>query len=172
MKDLNTFNFINSLNESKKMSLNEDLEGQEITSPSGKFYVGDPCYILSDDIYYGVWEEKFNFADGKIQVDDNLAFIVHSTAYGDGAYFGTNGFTYGVDSGTLAVVPIELISNTSGVKSGTIEDSKTAKLEYNNGIFDIILDNSSFSIITSEEEDEDDSDYWDEEDNTDYLDEE
>lgn len=27
------------------------------------FYVGDICYVLGNEIYYGVWGEKYNFRE-------------------------------------------------------------------------------------------------------------
>lgn len=158
VEDINKSNL-----EESEQQLNEETVGEKITSPSGKFYVGDPCYVLSDDIYYGIWDDKYNFEDGIINCKDNLSFLAHGTAYGDGLYTGTNGFDYGVDSGTLGIVPIELVEDESGLQFGTIETSKTAWLDYNDGIFDITLDNKSFSIITKEEDYEEDE-YYEEDD--------
>lgn len=144
----------------QEQQLNEETVGEKITSPSGKFWIGDPCYVLSDDVYYGVWDDKYNFEDGKIDVDDKLSFLVHGTAYGDGSYQGTNGAEYGVDSGTLAVIPMDLVAKLDGVQFGSVEASKTAWLDYNDGTFDITLDGKSFSIITGEDEEEEDGP-WD-----------
>lgn len=159
-----SYNSITFKNESEKVyseqgeeqQLNEETVGEKITSPSGKFYVGDPCYVLSDDIYYGIWDDKYDFKDGKIDVDDTLSFLVHGTAYGDGSYQGSNGSEYGVDSGTLAIIPMDLVAKLDGVQFGSVETSNTAWLDYNDGTFDITLDNGSFSIITSEDEEEED----------------
>ena len=157
----------------QEQQLNEETVGEKITSPSGKFYVGDPCYVLSDDIYYGIWDDKYNFEDGIIDCGNGLSFLVHGTAYGDGSYQGTNGTEYGVDSGTLAVIPMDLIAKTDGVQFGSVETSNTAWLDYNDGNFDITLDNKAFTIETGdyEEDDEDweldnnydDQDNWDDE---------
>lgn len=152
----------------EEQQLNEETVGEKITSPSGKFYVGDPCYVLSDDIYYGIWDDKYNFEDGIIDCGNGLAFLVHGTAYGDGSYQGTNGTEYGVDSGTLAVIPMDLVAKTDGVQFGTVETSNTAWLDYNDGTFDITLDNGSFSIITSEEEEEEEDGPWDPENYDNY----
>lgn len=144
----------------EEQQLNEETVGEKITSPSGKFWIGDPCYVLSDDIYYGIWDDKYNFEDGIIDCGNGLSFLVHRTAYGDGSYQGTNGAEYGVDSGTLAIIPMDLVAKTDGVQFGSVETSNTAWLDYNDGTFDITLDNGSFSIITSEEDEEEDGP-WD-----------
>ena len=153
---LNKVSKLKKVNETDEQTLNEETVGEKITSPSGKFYVGDPCYVLSDDVYYGIWDDKYDFKDGKIDVDDTLSFLVHGTAYGDGSYQGSNGSEYGVDSGTLAIIPMDLVAKLDGVQFGSVETSNTAWLDYNNGTFDITLDNGSFSIITSEDEEEED----------------
>lgn len=144
----------------QEQQLNEETVGEKITSPSGKFWIGDPCYVLSDDIYYGIWDDKYNFEDGIIDCGNGLSFLVHGTAYGDGSYQGTNGAEYGVDSGTLAVIPMDLVAKLDGVQFGSVEASKTAWLDYNDGTFDITLDGKSFSIITGEDEEEEDGP-WD-----------
>lgn len=158
----------------QEQQLNEETVGEKITAPSGKFWVGDPCYVLSDDVYYGIWDDKYHFEDGKIDVDDKLSFLVHGTAYGDGSYPSSNGFDYGVDSGTLAVIPMDLVAKLDGVQFGTVETSNTAWLDYNDGTFDITLDNKSFSIETGDFEDDSDewNNYEDEEEIEDYYDQE
>ena len=155
-KNYTTMNGIKDL-ESKLAGVKKDLEESEqlnessdyeLTSPSGKFWIGDPCYVLSDDVYYGVWNDKYNFKDGKIDTDDTLSFIVHGTAYGDGAYEGSNGFTYGVDSGTLAVIPIELVSKEDGVSLGTIETGNKVEFDYIEGTFKFDIDGKTIKIDT------------------------
>lgn len=155
-KNYTTMNGIKDL-ESKLADVKKDLEESEqlnessdyeLTSPSGKFWIGDPCYVLSDDVYYGVWNDKYNFKDGKIDTDDTLSFIVHGTAYGDGAYEGSNGFTYGVDSGTLAVIPIELVSKEDGVSLGTIETGNKVEFDYIEGTFKFDIDGKTIKIDT------------------------
>ncbi len=159
------------LNESKKETLNEEEVGSSIISLSGKFYIGDPCYVLSDDIYYGVWDDKYNFKDGQIYCEDGLAFIVHGTAWGDGEYDGTNGKSYGVDSGTLAVIPIELVSKEDGLEYGSVETSNAAELEYEDGLFKFKFDDHTVEVDTDPSEmydsDEDDGP-WDPENYDDY----
>lgn len=83
-------------------------------------YIGDPCYILPDEIYYGIWEKKYDFEDGAVYTDDHrLVMIVASTFYGDGVYQ-AYGHVYGadrvgnhesfdvpVDAGVIAIVNLE-----------------------------------------------------------------
>lgn len=81
----------------------------EHTFPAGKYYIGDPCYVLGDEIYdtvVGDGGEGF-FTNGT----HTIGFF--STAYGDGCYRGTNGETYGVDAGIIGIVPAELMKRGS-----------------------------------------------------------
>lgn len=99
------------LKEDVNVHLKADLPG---------VYIGDPCYILPDEIYYGIWEDKYNFEDGAVYTDDNkLVMIVAGTFNGDGVYpafghvYGTNkvgnhkSFSVPVDAGVIAIVNLE-----------------------------------------------------------------
>ncbi len=78
----------------------------EHTFPRGKYYLGDPCYALSEDVYMNYWG-KAGFSSGKMLTPFGF-FIVCSTAYGDGEYTDGEGWKYPVDSGTLALIPWEM----------------------------------------------------------------
>lgn len=80
---------------------------EKISSEKG-FYIGDICYALKKEDYRK-WGEA-GYADGKIKIGD-AAFVVASTAYGDGTYYGNNGVDYPVDAGNIGVVPLELVDN-------------------------------------------------------------
>lgn len=86
-----------------------------ITSKT-KFYLGDPCYALKDDIYDNVWGGN-NYADGvHTDPDTGLQFAIIGTVIGDGYYPGrflTSTFTedyyeFPVDAGAIAIIPVEL----------------------------------------------------------------
>ena len=75
----------------------------EVASKKNKFYIGDPCYALKEELYDGVWGEQ-GYPNGEIKdKNGNTVMAVDSTAYGDGLYPG--GFA--VDAGCLGVVPWE-----------------------------------------------------------------
>lgn len=74
-----------------------------VASKVNKFYIGDPCYAMKDEIYDGVWGEQ-GYPDGVVQdKDGNVVLVVDRTAHGDGFYPG--GFA--VDAGCLGIVPWE-----------------------------------------------------------------
>lgn len=78
------------------------------------FYIGDICYVLNDNIYYGIWRDVHNFDDGCHEVPDTgLSFAVGSTAYGDGCYEDEHNNVYGVDAGVIGIVPLELCEKGS-----------------------------------------------------------
>ena len=83
---------------------------------AGKYYLGDPCYVLHDKLYHGIWGDLYNYNNGKHNINlYNLT--VHSTHRGDGKFFDTKNRSYIVDSGTIALIPIELIEDINLCKS-------------------------------------------------------
>lgn len=97
-----------------------------------KVWIGDPCYVISDQIWDKVCEQIFAGTEREVNqiigfdfgdlrragvsdaVLDNCAgrkcaFIQCGTMYGDGVYQSMSGFGYGVDAGCLAIVPDYLI---------------------------------------------------------------
>lgn len=113
----------------KEIIMNAMTKDCTITSPSNTFYIGDLCYVLSDEDYDNsvIESTKDGKEDGKyvLKTDENgneLASIHFGTQYGDGWYeladessiipegvsFVHNGFP--VDAGIIGICPIELVS--------------------------------------------------------------
>ena len=57
-----------------------------------RYIVTDPCYVLTDD---------------QIETGEYFSF---DTKYGDGEYFDTKGNRYGVDSGRLACIEVDEVT--------------------------------------------------------------
>jgi len=81
-----------------------------------KFFLGDPCFAFPDDKRW-FWEEVCDYMrdNGGFDKDHcvpvgNHHIVVFPTGRGDGVYFGSDGRTYGVDSGALGLVPLELVA--------------------------------------------------------------
>lgn len=80
-----------------------------------KFYIGDPCYALKDDIYDNVWGGA-GYDDGvHTDPETGLQFAVVGTVIGDGCYAGKflsptdkNYYEFPVDAGAIAIIPVEL----------------------------------------------------------------
>lgn len=131
---------------------------------SNRFYIGDICYVLNDDLYQDIWGGKYNFKDGIIDFGINQV-LVHGTAYGDGCYEDNKGNTYGVDAGVIGIVPEELIDwdkiRNYGDKNiyefGNVVTAQEAELIYDNGTFYINVTNNGYEdtyvICTRESED-------------------
>lgn len=122
----------------------------KIKSEKG-FYIGDPCYVLSDKNYNEIWGDKYDYADGIIGIDD-YSFIVKGTYFGDGVYEDEEGFSYPVDSGTLAVVPLELCEHDTKL-GRVIKEQGEAILNEEDGIFNIEINGKVIIIDTRLEED-------------------
>lgn len=86
----------------------EDIE--HITLPAGEYYIGDPCYIVSDDVW-DQWCTTHEMAYGCV-ITDGAKWVINSTHCGDGAFTGSDGRTYCVDAGTLGMVPASLFDPT------------------------------------------------------------
>ena len=90
--------------------------GAEVTMPAGMYFLGDPCYAIDED---GVWDEWLAEAEeagtpaanGVMVADvDGVPMLGFQTAYGDGGYLSSDGeHLFGVDSGMIGLVPIELV---------------------------------------------------------------
>lgn len=150
-----------------------------LTSNKG-FYIGDICYVLSDEVYHDIWGTQNSYQDGRIQVD-NYAFAVDRTAYGDGTYADNNGREYSVDAGVIGCVPFELIdskrvhknydpgANPIHILNDFGRFVKGSRAEFktdDNGIFTITVDNQITIVIDTnyeagyEEDEEDSEDYY------------
>lgn len=105
------------------------------------FYVGDVCYVLSDEVYHNVWGEKNKYKAGLIDVpDSDYWFAVAGTAYGDGTYYDSHGHDYPVDAGVIGLVPLELVAKESGTDFGmVVEGAGIASFEADDGMFTIGL---------------------------------
>lgn len=126
------------------------------------FYVGDICYVLSDEIYDGIWGEagyeNGKFADPKT----GLEFAVAGTAWGDGFYQGSDGTEYPVDAGVIGIVPLELVGKVDGLKNGSVHEyAGEATMEAEGGKFTFMFpDGKVVNIDTDEDDDSDDDLEW------------
>jgi hypothetical protein len=152
-----------------------------------KFYIGDPCYVLPDEIYYDIWGDKHNFSQGEIKIpSQNTSFSVVPTVVGDGVFTGnyfvnryldsTN--VFGVDSGTIAIIPIELCKDYIDPDAGMIVNytgEVSIELDDDNETIFVNWGDSNELLIALTEDDEDEEWYeyddWDtDEDEEDELD--
>ena len=124
------------------------------------FYIGDICYVLDDRLYYGVWRDQNEFADGTLKdPDTGLEVAVAGTAHGDGCYLGSDGAEFPVDAGVIGLVPLELVSREKEPQGGRLGEifkmPGEAEFIAENGLFTVSLpDGHMVEINTDYEYDE------------------
>ena len=126
---------------------------------SGKMYIGDLCYAMSDYDYHKVWGAH-NYEDGM--------FAMVGTAYGDGCYDSNIGFAFPVDAGIIGICDGELVKkDVTGPYGdlGIIVDAEgEANISYNNGTISITYttptgETKYVDIETAYDDEEEDEDY-------------
>lgn len=124
------------------------------------FYIGDICYVLSEELYHETWGDKHQFSDGEFKdPKTGLTVVVAGTAWGDGEYADNEGNHYPVDAGVIGVVPLELIADLSGLESGRVcVGAGEATLECVDGVFTIQTPKDGVVHIDTNAEDWDDED--------------
>ncbi len=124
---------------------------KKIEFKKGKYYIGDPCYIFSTDEWSEVLDNTDYFDKQLLTINGKTYPVLGgSTAYGDGAYLGTDGNTYGVDSGMIAIIPLKACTKTeiyNHRQYGLIAQIKNLKEPFtasvDNGVFtfgDLVID--------------------------------
>ena len=75
--------------------------------PTGRYYIGDLCYVMSDE----EWDEVCSITikdnkciEGEFNLKDGRRFALYGTAWGDGLYNDQYGHSYAVDSGTIGCI--------------------------------------------------------------------
>jgi hypothetical protein len=124
------------------------------TLPPGRYYIGDICYALKNDIYDNIWGDKYDYSDGKFEVE-NSVFAVAATKYGDGGYKGSNGFIYDVDAGVIGMVHEKLMKKDH-YEGGTMHTfTEHVSFSCDDGLF-LIESNDFYLQINTDDDDDDD----------------
>ena len=79
--------------------------------PPGDYLIIDPCYILDGDRWQPLLDRLYAEGWPSVVTDPQTGalFAASYTATGDGAYEDQDGHWYGVDSGTLVCLPLEMV---------------------------------------------------------------
>lgn len=113
---------------------------------AGKYFVGDPCYVISDKNWdelikntgcFGINQNMntTNWYDGVFYYDGKKCFA-SGTAYGDGMFEDNKKNIYRVDAGLIGIVPIEAINEDNPSWLGHFINFKKNFIVYeNNGKF-------------------------------------
>ncbi len=84
-----------------------------MTMSAGVYYVGDLCYVMTDD----EWDElcaitmSCGVLEGEFTLKDGRRFAIYSTAYGDGTYLDRSGTKYPVDAGVIGCIKVSDIQS-------------------------------------------------------------
>jgi len=100
---------------------------------AGKYWVGDPCYVMGDRNGFGwgsVIDQTRCFedrGDGEFSVKKEdgaeIKIAAFGTCYGDGVYGDNFDNRYGVDAGLIGCVPVEAIDlNAEALRLGTVHE--------------------------------------------------
>lgn len=118
----------------------------EHTFSAGRYYIGDPCYVIEDENWDNVLKETGCFGYEPFSgIDENYYHLngkvcwAHSTAWGDGTYFDNKGEEYWVDAGLLGVIPAEALEGDLEFRGGYgfTNFDKPFTVEYDEGTFKI-----------------------------------
>jgi len=136
----------------------------ETLSP-GKYYLGDPTFVLHDKITVGIWGELYNYSNGKFYIYGEEC-VFHSTHKGDDTFTDAKKRKYTVVSGVLSLISIHLIEDIQLCKNNghIFEFTKKVKFIYDAGIFYITSDKKRIMIDTRNMEEyiSDDEDRYEE----------
>jgi len=92
------------------MWLNVTELGVDMSMPAGKYYIGDLCYVMTDDEWLEFCDITIRgtqVIDGEFQLKDGRRFATYGTAYGDGVYHDQYGHSYSVDAGLIGCIKVE-----------------------------------------------------------------
>lgn len=141
--------------------------GEKITLPAGRYFVGDPCYTAGkDDKAWQDWCSTADFGSDDVMAAtfNGLPVVGLHTAHGDGSYRDFEGREYGVDAGLIGAVPEELIkkmniSEDDLKNSGHwVETKEPFVLEQ--GVIGGQLEIGSVTIATDAADDDEDTTPW------------
>jgi len=87
--------------------------------PAGKYYLGDPCYVIEGERWNEFLGEFWVLSPG-IFTFDNFECCAFYTKWGDGCYRSSEGHLLGVDAGMIGIIPMEIITNGHPETDGAI----------------------------------------------------
>jgi hypothetical protein len=128
-------------------------ETYRFTAPAGEYYIGDLCYVLSDEIYDKVFGGEGYEPGLYTQKGTNNFFLVDGTAYGDGMYFSSDQREFGVDAGIIGITPVNCMAkNDGGGQIYTFKDP--VECRFKNGLFSFTSGSKRITIDTRGGDDE------------------
>ena len=133
------------------------------TFKRGKYYVGDPCYVVADDNWMKLidstgcfgsenYNNPPNWDHGKFTYNGADCYA-HGTAEGDGEFQDNYNRTYGVDAGLIGVIPFVACDGDFLEGGNIVEFENDFIVYYDNGrfIFGNIIIDTNFDDYDYEE---------------------
>ena len=132
---------------------------------AGTYYVGDLCYVLSEEDYDEI-VCTFEYNDGDVYTVNGFTFAWCHTAYGDGCYQDDKGNQYPVDAGLIGILRVDdhpeflqqlLEHNTEidngewGYKHNLFTFDKEFFIDFSRGVFNV---NGTIIDTLGDDEDE------------------
>ena len=118
------------------------------TCPAGKYYIGDLCYVLGDDVYEKVFGGH-GYEDGLYtKKNSNEFFFVAGTAYGDGCYPSSDGKEFCVDAGIIGICPISCMRKDDG-GGQTYTFTQPVECKFRGGVFEFVSGYDYLKIDTA-----------------------
>jgi len=118
---------------------------------AGYYYVGDISYALSDEDYDALVKIIISSnKEARWEGDFKGHPVFVGPTYGDGVYADNDGDEYFVDSGTIGIVPEEMIDSNNRADLGQIIEFRTDfEVSYEDGIFqfgNLVIDTKNYGI--------------------------
>ena len=106
---------------------------EKFTLPAGAYYIGDPCYILNDEIYHKILmplvfeslrnrRNAYEFYSNPNNEYTQRGVVMH-TLEGDGLYPSNTGLFFAVDSGQIACIDMACIGITEDIDYAVSKNS-------------------------------------------------
>ena len=115
--------------------------------PAGRYYVGDPCYVIPDETWPTFCKAMYPDGRGPPKVGvfwlpDGTKYAGFTTKYGDGLYesYGKTEQMFYVDSGSIACIPVDALP------SDKVEKAKGHVIHFDKS-FSVAYDAENGTII-------------------------
>lgn len=114
----------------------------EHTLPPGKYFIGDPSFVMDDSSLKELTAATNTFARDEVISFRDLAVWVHVVNSSQTVFTDQNEVEYQLKA-AFGAIPIELVENPAGEEIGTILDAADGlKVSFYNGVFsfnDIVI---------------------------------
>jgi hypothetical protein len=125
----------------------------KVTLPAGKYYIGDLCYAVRDDIYDKVYGGQ-GYGDG-LYSSSLGSFMMYGTG-GDGVFNGSDGYEYPVDAGHIGIASLACCNSEDKIYGGKVFTfTEPVECSFDDIAFNFYSGNFSLRISNHEDYNED-----------------